>query len=529
LKYQPEFASADFTKFIFRTEGTSLFFGENPQADYVRLDDEQHQQVLAHFDANLIATQVDVTSDASHVLHAREDTKTVEDIGVQPPEEIGLMQDGNPPACGIEYGTEFAGSQNSAYAYPGYHWMASTDASRVYFETRGDECSGPSALYQRNRDTDTTTLLARSAAFIRATPDGHGAFFMTTEPLASDDGNATRDIYEWSEEGGAKCLTCVVPDASVSAVHGNVRISDDFSHIYFQTTRQLLPNFGKAGDLNLYVLSNGELRFIADQPVADPNNPTFLANLSEMQMSGDGNVMVFLSSQRLTADRIASSCANHLDAAHSCIELYRYDDRDGSLECVSCLHDGVTAYDAFTGNSDGGLAFRISRDGDTIAFATAQKLVPGDINGRSDIYEWRKGARGLITDGETEFPNAGLTAPTVIGVDANGSNIFFLVAQPGLTGYEDDGVDNVYDARIGGGFPRPTPTLPCSEDSCQAPLQGAPGFDRPASSAFVGRGNPVGKRTCRRGKVRRRGHCVSRHRHEHRKHGQRGSAGKGAR
>jgi hypothetical protein len=516
LKYRAEFASPDFTHFIFRTE-VGFFPGNTAPSTYVRLDDSQHQEVLAHFNANALSTSVDVTADTVHVLHTAEDTNILEDIGSGTPEAVGLMPGGSPPPCGIHFGTEFAGGP---YAYPGYQWIGSTDASRVYFQTRGSECGGPEGLYVRNRETSTTTQIAQSATFIRATSDGQSAFFATTEALASDDENADLDVYRWNEGGTVECLTCVVPDANVSPVENGIRVSDDFSHVYFLSTSQLVRGFGKQGEVNIYVVSDGHLRFVAADPSVDPIlGGHLLESRSQMEMSSDGNVLVFLSGGYLTADSVASSCVNSAqEEAHPCKELYRYDDRDGSLECVSCLHGGMTAGEVFEESNNQGAAFRISRDGNTIAFTTAKALIPADVNGGYDVYEWRNGAVRLITDGETKF-SPGLASPDLADVDANGKNVFFAVADPGLTGYEADNVDNVYDARIGGGFPRPTSPLHCSEESCQGPLQAAPVLEQPASSSFSGRGNLAAvKPRCRRGRVRRHGHCVKRHTHRQRRH-----------
>jgi hypothetical protein len=506
-----EFASPDFTHFIFRTEEPGLPGFGQPPSTYVRLDDNQNQEVLAHFDTNSFSTQVDVSADTAHVLHTGEDTEILEDIGSGTPEVVGLLANELPPPCGIHFGTEFAGSSNSAYAFPGYHWISSTDASRVYFQTKGGgvSCSGPEGLYVRNRDAGATTQIAQSAAFIRATADGRSAFFTTTEALAGDDTNSDRDVYEWTEGAGATCLTCVVPDANVTSQNGNVRVSNDFSHVYFQSTSQLVPGLGRQGDLNLYVLSGGSIRF-----VADPDDALALPN---MEMSTDGNVLVFLTGERLTADHIAPSCTNNQEPTpHPCRELYRYDDRDGGLECVSCLHEGTTAKDVVTDNTTGGQAFRIASNGSTVAFATAAPLLRSDINGGTDIYEWRNGAVGLVTDGETEFPG-GSAAPSVAGVDADGSNVFFQVADPGLTGFEQDGVDNVYDARIGGGFQPPPAAEHCSEESCQGPLQAAPAVEQPTSSGS-GRGNVKQGGRPRHSCARKHGKTRKRCAHQHKRH-----------
>jgi hypothetical protein len=157
----------------------------------------------------------------------------------------------------------------------------------------------------------------------------------------------------------------------------------------------------------------------------------------------------------------------------------------------------------------------VSSNGSTVAFGTSQALMPTDVNRKRDIYEWRNGSPGLVTDGVTEF-KTGFAAPLVSEIDADGSSIFFTVAAPNLTGFEQDGLANLYDARIGGGFIPPSPPAHCTEDSCQGPLQGSPPLDRPGSSSLVGAGNQVTgakpRRPCARkhGKARRR--CMRKHR-----------------
>jgi hypothetical protein len=115
----------------------------------------------------------------------------------------------------------------------------------------------------------------------------------------------------------------------------------------------------------------------------------------------------------------------------------------------------------------------------------------------------------------------------VNAVDHDGKNIFFSVVEPGLTGYEHDELLNLYDARVGGGFPRPTPVVHCSEESCQGPLQAAPVQGPAGSSSLSGAGNAKAqpKARCRKGQARRHGRCVKRHRHAHHKRGRHGKRG----
>jgi hypothetical protein len=160
--------------------------------------------------------------------------------------------------------------------------------------------------------------------------------------------------------------------------------------------------------------------------------------------------------------------------------------------------------------------FELSGDGSTVEFITAQALVPSDVNGGFDVYEWRNGALHLVTDGLSDA-QGNSAAPGVIGVDDDGSNVFFAVAQPGLTGFEQDRLLNFYDARIGGGFEPPTPPVHCEGDSCQGQMQPPPDVEPVASSTFNGHGNVVEpKSRCPKRKVRRHGRCVSRHSHKQR-------------
>jgi hypothetical protein len=169
-----------------------------------------------------------------------------------------------------------------------------------------------------------------------------------------------------------------------------------------------------------------------------------------------------------------------------------------------------------------GGGFELSADGSTIAFTTFEGLVPGDINHTVDAYEWRGGTFGLLSDGVSEAQADTPASPAVWGMSADGSDILFTVAEPGLTGFEQDGLGNLYDARVGGGFEVPSPPLHCSGESCQGPLSTPPAAPHPASSDFSGYGNLKSNRKPRqrpcakaRGKAKQR--CQEKHKHHSRK------------
>jgi hypothetical protein len=413
------------------------------------------------------------------------------------------------------------------------------DGSRVYFEAvpNGSPCDGHMGIYYRDRATGETMEVDAGSgpkpepAMIRATPDGRALYFVTVTSHSPEDQNASGDVYRWDAESDQySCLTCVVSEAApaTNPNAGNGRfepilVSDDFSHIYFTSRRQLVAGHGRAGDLNLYAVSSDQIGFVADLSEGEDGSSVLDHNFS--MLSSDGNVLIFWQEgfgfQELTADRLADDQCRETKGNEIgyCQELFRYEDRTESLECLTCRPHGTTSNSL--GSAGAQSWYDLSNDGSTIAFVTKERLLERDVNNTFDVYEWHNGQLGLISDGESLYPSSSGTgiAPKVYGMDGSGDNIFFTLIDPGLTGYEQDELTNLYDARVGGGFPRPQATPHCSEESCQGPLQAAPSQPLSGSSSFSGEGNLApGSHRCTRGKVRHRGRCVARHRHR-RHHG----------
>jgi hypothetical protein len=515
LTYFDDKATPDFDQFLF-----GVGEGEGAKKTVVRLDRSQNQEVLAQYGIGAQPNQAEISTDGSHVLIVNPDTQQLEDIGGATPETISVMPDGTPSECGLEVdGSSFVGMNGprndaSHNWNVGYRRMEIDGASRAYFQVKPNGSCGSSsnrALYQRNRESNETTLIDSASEgevnLIRATPDGRHAFFTTPSTLDSADTNGGRDVYRWDESTGESvCLTCVVSNAKVS---DSVLVSDDFSHVYFKSKEQLIPNMGEVGQEKTYALSGGELRFVASRAVGVLG--TILGE-GEALLSSDGNVLVFRSAggldpRALTADHQADECFTYVEFT-PCQQLYRYDDRDGSLECVSCRHDGETTLSlARTGF---GSDFRMSRDGSTIAFATDEALIREDVNQDTDVYEWRNGAVHLVTDGLRTFQKS-FAAPQMRAVSDDGGAILFTAVAPGLTGFEHDGLVNIYEARLGGGFDPPAPRPRCEGDACQGALQAPPALRPPSSASFQGRGNLESTPArCGARKVRRNGRCAPR-------------------
>lgn len=445
--------------------------GATPYA-IARVDLDRGSTVLRAFPTNNVQLEMEKVNgnrgDYSRVVYPDPADGQLYDYGSGVPKLVSVMPNGSAPSCGIaEHGWHL--NEND--------WI-SADGSRLFFISAGDDCAAKPQLYLRNLVTETTVSVAgepdhgplRDTVFIRANADASRAVFVSNTALVAADQNVNWDIYEYRQGAPLSCLTCEIVDAQV-AVSGvtqaeqPVLASDDLSRVYFVSRKQLRPG-ARSASPNLYLWKDGQVRFVA------PANVSY----GSWNMSADGERLLFESEDgTLTADQTGNTQ-----------QLYLYDDGNRSLECVSCKRNGPTT--VLAGDS---YFFRtwkqMSADGSTVAFATAGQLVPEDINGTGDVYEWRDGVVRLVTDGETKFP-VGFADALPRDIDATGRNILFSAAGR-LTGFEQESTANLYVARIGGGFTPSTPPQPCVEDSCQGPLEPVPGMPAPGSAGVDGGGN----------------------------------------
>jgi hypothetical protein len=181
----------------------------------------------------------------------------------------------------------------------------------------------------------------------------------------------------------------------------------------------------------------------------------------------------------------------------------------------------------------------MSDDGEHIFFSTPDALVPEDVNGEAscdpvtagagggitspiksceDIYEWHDGTVSLVSGGVQNKP------AVLVGGSHSGRDVFFLTTQQ-LVGWDGDDSTDLYDARVGGGFPEPPPQPPiCEGESCRG--QGSVPIPVPGAGTgvFEGPGNQaksLNKKPCRKGKVRRKGKCVKKKKRHKKRHAKR--------
>jgi hypothetical protein len=154
-----------------------------------------------------------------------------------------------------------------------------------------------------------------------------------------------------------------------------------------------------------------------------------------------------------------------------------------------------------------------------VLFQTSAALVPEDVNGRLDVYLYDDGRVSLISTGTGNYDSeSGDISPS-------GRDVFFIT-RDSLVGQDiDGGSRDVYDARVEGGFPAPAPPQACDGESCQGQAGAPPVFSPPATTSISGKGNPTGRKACKkRSKKRKRARCGP----KAKKHSKRGSRNRGA-
>jgi hypothetical protein len=465
----------------------------------------------------------------------------------------------------------------------------SEDGSRVVF-------GAGNHLYLRDMSKEETIMLdspntSELAVFEGANDSDSRIFFIDRYKLTAGGSPGGPDLYvaEVSETGGrlAVSLTDLTNDQVESAAlagtvigYGTERDSDgnETANVYYEAGGALDAR-GTPGGNNLYVSHfNGvhweqEPSFIADLSSDDyPSwggpefEEQFLPNLTS-RVSPSGRYLAFMSNRRLTGYDNEDANSGAADE-----EVYLYDAKTDRIACASCnptgsrpngifetgsrklekglLVDEPESWGATHSEVDSWLAANIpgwtpissddalyqSRflsDSGRLFFNSADALVPADVNGKEDVYEYepegsgREGARcepdttsasetfkqsrifeveggkheepagcvALISSGTSGQESAFLDASAQGPGGEEAEDVFFLTTSP-LAEQDTDSAFDIYDAHeCAAAAPCPTHvgSLPpaCSDAaSCRAAPSPQPAlFGAPASATFFGRGN----------------------------------------
>ena len=196
--------------------------------------------------------------------------------------------------------------------------------------------------------------------------------------------------------------------------------------------------------------------------------------------------------------------------------------------CVSCNPFGerptgaASLPGAAPNGADGLYSYKprvLSADSRRVFFDTFDALASQDTNEAKDVYQWEERGSGdcVRQDGCIRLISSGRAENGASFLDAsvNGSDAFFLT--DGSLVPSDPGAYDVYDARVGGGYPLPPSPVPCFGDTCQ-PLPPEPDDPTPGTERSKASGNlptPAVKKPlkCKKSQVKRFGKCKNKKSH----------------
>lgn len=412
--------------------------------------------------------------------------------------------------CGAILGSE--GAANGASTTN----AVSNDGSKIFFISfmrNGAGCEeneAPATLYMRVEGNETVELspLAHVPAaerhpvtFNGATADGSDVYFSTETPLLAGEQQGEDRLFRYNTVSRTLRFVAGGLQAGIASIGITkaVVVAEEGSAVYYETS---LSEQGYNDELYRYEPSSERSTLIAR---FDPDTR------EDTRSYATPNSQFLLFAARSVAGEPRGQ-------EHE--ELYRYDNADKSVICVTCGQgvapaQGETIFLSQTGanlatQDEQPEVTQITADGQRVFFQTTARLVPQDRNSTSDqpetgelapqgldVYEWEAdgveeepGVSCRVSVGCTHMLSSGEeTGPSVfLGTSADGSNVFLATAAR-LAPQDIDEYGDIYDARVDGGFPAAPPVPECT--SCQGVGSPPPLFGTSASEAFVGAGNPV--------------------------------------
>jgi hypothetical protein len=420
---------------------------------------------------------------------------------------VGILPDS---ACGTPPCVPDGGSDQLPTNLRG---AVSADGSRTLFNAVDSVVTpgGQPQLYQRI-DNERTVWISEpefesappepSGVELKgATPDGRIVFFTTDSQLIEADENGGTDLYRWTDtpDPTKESNLTLIPDVG----GGLIGMSDDGEHVYYHT----------AGD-RMKTWDSGITRLISENVVGEQIGFDLMASPGYARVTPDGMFLAFLSSGVVDGPG-GHGLTGEVTNKH--LEMYLYSLADESLTCASCpptpassdatVLPATTLSDLTIGNA----GFRpryLSEDG-RVFFSTAESLVPEDVNGVLDAYQYdpASGEASLLSSGR------GKDRSTFADASASGEDVFIVSRQKLVPSDRDELVD-LYDVGVGGGFPEPLApaSAPCEGEACQAGQAASPGA-APIGSRAIAAGNPRPPCAKSKRRVRRNGRarCVRKH------------------
>jgi NHL repeat len=400
--------------------------------------------------------------------------------------------------------------------------------------------------------------------FLSSTPSGDEAFFASCAKLtdaSSPQGTCTGPVsgitsvgangsklYRWERNAppGHHLADLTVDHEAGDGVQPNFRgllgESADGETAYFVTAGQIISGEPTTPGEKIYRWDDNE-----GAPTVE-----YLGSVSDivaLDFKNERRVLVTPNGEDLliyTRDALDPAADTDTDA-----DAYRWDKAHGWI-CVSCQEPGVPSggdvdlrinelenfINVPLSNTLGSSEPKYFMDNEgNVFFGTPDALVPQDVNGEGgcpldilasayepvdiytceDVYEWHDGTVSLISSG------TGAHGAQLISTTPSGNDVFYYTDQR-LVGWDVDNNVDIYDARVGGGFPEPPAQPPsCEGEACRNGGSSPLNIEGAGTAVFEGPTNPTPTFKCKKGRVRRHGKCVKKKKHHRKRHNKRHS------
>ncbi len=401
----------------------------------------------------------------------------------------------------------------------------SADGSTIAFRVND-------VLYVRENKSETTEVVTGASMFGGLSEDGERIYYLRPQGGVPAGGlPPSGDIFAFDL---ATAETQEVGSGGESIL---VHVSPDGSRAYFVSPQQLDGAQGSAGAENLYLWNGGTPRFVAQLDSADVDGEQ-AKGVAGNRVNGLGlwvnsavspgkgqNFGLGSVPSRSTVDGsvfVFQSRANLVDYdGNDGTEIYRYDSATDAVLCISCnptesaasssaqLQTPLPApFEPFPPLNSRVKIANLTTDGQTVFFQSGDRLVPRDVDGKVDVYEWRAqgkdgcaaegGCLALISSGESAQDDY------LYAMTPDGHDVFIETADI-LAPQDPDGAWSIYDARVGGGFAAPLVSGPCGGDACQGLPTPSPALAVPVNASQT-EGKAKAKHKKNGGKKRKQGH-----------------------
>ncbi len=417
----------------------------------------------------------------------------------------GVMPDGSVPACGVEFAVPPGSTNRAAGHLPGI--VAPSGANFVFTASTCTE----SGLFLRDVLNGTTVPLPGTAFNARAgTGPGEEEKLITW---------GANKLYEYHVATGVTVEIGPDPGNTDEQTHiadGDVlAYTPDGSYVWFLGLEDGIYRWHEGEGEPMPVPGTQAGGYTQKGFGGTRETPGYGQNIANMPVStADGAHLLFLDSTSLVPT---------FDSKGD-LEAYVYDDTSGEVTCISCNPAGQPEQ---TDEDGKGVLLidtsqisiseeryvtpsppLISEDGNRAVFETTEALVPQDVNGTEDVYEWSRvnthgctagsanyaavddGCLYLLSSGlGKEVPNGQQITDGMhlVGASEELKDVYMQSGEALLPGL-DNGV-HVYDARIDGGFAHSPSSQSCEAGQCELPAGSVAALGRAETEGFMGPGN----------------------------------------